>query len=138
MFVRGTTVFRALVLSPGETPTFRAFTFRALQISPGESTHIPRTSNTPPSATRLREPPYMPVWLRETPYATIGVFPVVFGVFTTKFTARAGIPLQFNMRPRLHYPDSDNYGGWAQITLYATDFHSTTFLCCGSISFLSE
>ena len=47
MFVRGTTVFRALVLSPGETPTFRASTFRALQISPGESTHIPRTSISP-------------------------------------------------------------------------------------------
>ena len=99
MFVRGTTVFHALVLSPGETPTFRASTFRALQISPGGSTHIPRTSialpkSTPPSATGLRESPYKPAWLRETPYTTIGVFPVVSGVCTTNFPPRAGIPLQ--------------------------------------------
>ena len=49
---------------------------------------------TPPSATWFREPPYKPAWLRETPYTTIGVFPVVSGVFTTKFPARAGSPLQ--------------------------------------------
>ena len=69
-----------LVLSPGETPTFRA--------------PLSRPKSTPPSATGFREPPYKPAWLRETPYTTIGVLPVVSGVFTTKFPARAGIPLQ--------------------------------------------
>ena len=86
--------FRSL---PGKAPTLRA--------------PLSRPKSTPPSATGLREPPYKPAWLRETPYATIGVFPVVSGVFTTKFPARAGMPLTV-MRPRVHYPDSDKYGGW--------------------------
>ena len=50
---------------PGKAPTFRA--------------PLSRPKSTPPSATGFREPPYKPAWLRETPYATIGVFPVVSG-----------------------------------------------------------
>ena len=41
-FMRGTPVFRAPPISPGETPTFRA-----PGVSPGENTHIPRTSVSP-------------------------------------------------------------------------------------------
>ena len=64
----------------GKTPTFRA--------------PLSRPKSTPPSATGFREPPYKPAWLRETPYTTIDVFPVVSGVFTTNYPARAGIPLR--------------------------------------------
>ena len=64
---------------PGKAPTFRA--------------PLSRPKSTPLSATGFREFPYKPAWLRETPYTTIDVFPVVSGVLTTKFPARAGIPL---------------------------------------------
>ena len=40
--VRGTTVFHANTVSPGETPTFRSS-----GVSPGENTHIPLTSVSP-------------------------------------------------------------------------------------------
>ena len=141
MFVWGTTVFwysrpgkhplSAHLLSahfrslPGKAPTFRA--------------PLSRPKSTPPSATGLREPPYKPTWLRETPYAIIGVLPVVSGVFTTKFTARAGIPLQS------HYPDSDYYtvGGLpkkAHKSIYIQRI-STALLSCAvdqSPSFLNN
>ena len=53
-----------MVLSPGETPTFRASTFHALQVSPGESPQcrepLSRPKSTPPLAIGFREPPYKP------------------------------------------------------------------------------
>ena len=51
-------------------------------------------SPTPTSATGFREPPYKPAWLRETPYTTIEVFPVVSVVLNPNYPARAGIPLR--------------------------------------------
>ena len=58
-------------------------------------------------------------WLRETPYATTGVFHVISGVFAPK-----GYPLTV-MRPRLHDPEFAKYGvrpaeTGPQITLFPT------------------
>ena len=98
MFVRGTTVFALWYFRLGKHPLsahLLSAHFRSrLGKAPTFRAPLSRPKSTPPSATGFREPPYKPAWLRETPYTTIGVFPVVSGVFTTKFPARAGIPLQ--------------------------------------------
>ena len=112
---------------PGKAPTFRA--------------HQSRPKSTPTSATRFREPPYKPAWLRETPYTTIDVFPVVSVGLDPNYPARADIPLRWwglastirtltnSMRPAETGP---------QITLFTTQIISTLLPCCWPISFLLE
>ena len=87
---------------PGETPTFRA-----PQCLARCNTHIPHTSvspepriqsrpnRTPRPPAGFREPPCKPNWPRETPYATIVVFPAVRFTVRPGYPARAGIPLSF-------------------------------------------
>ena len=84
---------RSGTLARGNTHLLRIYFPRTSGLARGKHPHS-HPKSTPPSATGFREPPYKPAWLRETPYTTIGVFPVVSGVCTTKFPARAGIPLQ--------------------------------------------
>ena len=100
--VRGNPVFRASIVSPGETPTFRTScvspgvtpTFRALQSRPRKhpfSAHL--TQPLCVVAAGFREPPELPTWRWETPYTTITVFPAVHVPGTSLYPARAGIPL---------------------------------------------
>ena len=93
-FARGNPVFRASIVSPGETPTFCAScvspgvtpTFRALQTRP-------RKQPLCVAAAGFRGPPELPAWRWETPYTTNTVFPAVHVPGTSPYPARAGIPL---------------------------------------------
>ena len=67
-----------LVSRPGKTPTFRA-----------PQSHL---KSTPTSTSGFLEPPYKPAWPQETPYTTVGVFPVVSVPLYPMYQARAGIP----------------------------------------------
>ena len=140
LFVRGTTVFRAMVISPRETPTFRASTFCASQVSHRESTHIPRTSVLPKVHTRRPQgfgnlPMSRPGLGKLPTRTTIDVFPVVSGVFTPNYTQLGWVsPYGYETSP----PRSglyDNYGMrpaeiGPQITLFTTQITSAPFPCC--------
>ena len=84
--VRGITVFRALLILPGETPT-SAHPVSHLGKDP-HSAHFGLARSKYPlsahvchplcaAAVGFQEPPNKPAWLRETPNTTIPVFPTV-------------------------------------------------------------
>ena len=85
-------------LARGNTHFLRIYFPRISGLARGKHPHSAHLclarSPHPCPATGFREPPYKPAWLRETPYTTIDVFPVVSGVFTLNYPARAGIPLR--------------------------------------------
>ena len=110
---------------PGKAPTFRA--------------PLSRPKSTPPSATGFREPPYEPAWLRETPYTTIGVFPVVSGGFAstirTLTNTVCGLPKQGHkslyiqlISTALHSRAVDQSHSFSNNTIVTSDHLQLTYI----------
>ena len=99
--VRGTNVFRATIVSPGETPTFLAScvssgvtpTFRALQSCLRKTP----TFRAPHPATMCGG--RRAVWLWETPYTTISVFPAVHITGTSLYQLGRVSPYDYEVSP---------------------------------------
>ena len=88
-FVRGTPIFRATQVSPGETPTFRA-----PGVSPGETPTFRAPQSRPRRPQGFGSLPISRPGLGETPYTTVDVFPMDSVLFNPIYPAWASIPLR--------------------------------------------